>query len=45
MLCSLFLEDEILGVVTKCGGSKSPGSDGFNFNFIKSNWEILGVIL
>jgi len=41
-LCSGFSEDKILGVVRECGGSKSPGSDGFNFNFIKSNWRILG---
>ena len=24
-----------------CEGSKSPGPDGFNFNFIKHNWEVL----
>jgi len=24
-----------------CEGSKSLGPDGYNFNFIKSNWEIL----
>jgi len=41
-LCSVFREDEIKETIGECGGSKSPGSDGFNFDFIKSNWGILG---
>ena len=42
MLCSKFREVEILETLNQCGGSKSPGPDGFNFNFIKHNWEIIG---
>ena len=34
MLYNMFSGDEILGPVRECGGSKSLGSDGFNFNFI-----------
>ena len=36
-----FTEEEVKNAVWECGGSKSPGSDGFNFNFIKSCWEVL----
>jgi len=36
-----FSEEEVKAVVWMCEGSKSPGPDGFNFNFIKSNWEAL----
>ena len=25
----------------QCEGTKSPGPDGYNFNFIKKNWELL----
>lgn len=42
MLCNVFKEGEILVALRECGGSKSPWLNGFNFNFIKSNWEILG---
>jgi len=27
--------------VWQCEGTKSPGPDGFNFNFIKKNWEVM----
>lgn len=27
----------------QCGGTKSLGPDGFNFNFVKKNWKILGA--
>ena len=27
--------------MSQCGSSKCPGPDGFNFFFIKSNWEII----
>jgi len=37
----MFSEDEILGTVKECGGSKSIRSDEFNFNFIRSNWGII----
>jgi len=36
-----FSEEEVRAVVWMCEGSKSSGPDGYNFNFIKSNWEIL----
>ena len=45
MLCSWVKEDEILETVRDCGGSKSSGLDGFNFNFIKNYWNVLGVDL
>ena len=25
----------------QCEGSKSPGPDGFNFNFLKKGWEVV----
>jgi len=34
-------EEEVKAAVWMCEGSKSPGPDGFNFSFIKSNWETL----
>lgn len=34
-------EDEVKEAVWMCEGSKSPGLDGYNFNFIKHNWETL----
>jgi len=36
-----FSEDEVRDAVWQCGGSKSPGPDGFNFNFIKSCWDVI----
>jgi hypothetical protein len=36
-----FLLEEIEDVVLECDGNKSPGPDGFNFNFVKSFWHIL----
>jgi len=29
--------------VKQCGGSKSPSPNDFNFNFIRTNWDIIGV--
>jgi len=34
-----FTEGEVKEVVWQCEGSKSPGPDGFNFFFIKNNWD------
>jgi len=34
-------EEEVKKAVWMCEGSKSPGPDGYNFNFIKHNWEAL----
>jgi len=36
-----FTEEEIKEAVWQCEGSKSPGSDGFNFTFIKNSWGTL----
>src|ERR1044072_8001 len=36
-----FTLEEIREAVWDCEGSKSPGPDVFNFNFIKNNGEIL----
>ena len=30
-----------MDAVWQCEGAKSPGPDGYNFNFIKKNWELL----
>ncbi|GKA57898.1 RNA-directed DNA polymerase, eukaryota [Tanacetum coccineum] len=35
--------DELKRAVDDCSGSKAPGPDGLNFNFIKRYWEILKV--
>ena len=36
-----FTEKEIRDVVWQCEGTKSPGPDGFYFNFLKKNWEVI----
>jgi len=36
-----FFEEEVKDAMWQCGGSKSPGLDGFNFNFIKSCWDVI----
>ncbi|GKU96029.1 hypothetical protein SLEP1_g9310 [Rubroshorea leprosula] len=41
MLTAQFSEEEIKAVIWDCDSSKAPGPDGFNFNFIKKNWEII----
>jgi len=40
-LLERFSEEEIKEAVWQCEGSKSPGPDGFNFNFIKKSWDFL----
>ena len=40
-LVARFSKMEIKAAVWACGGDKSPGPDGLNFNFIKKFWEIL----
>ena len=42
-LIEAFSEEEVKEVVWQCEGSKSPGPDGFNFNFIKKSWNSLKV--
>lgn len=41
MLIASVTMEELKNVVWSCDGNKCPGSDGFNFNFIKANWEVL----
>ncbi|KAJ9560860.1 hypothetical protein OSB04_006020 [Centaurea solstitialis] len=36
-----FSMEEIKEAVWDCDGSKAPGPDGFNFNFIKKFWEVI----
>ena len=38
---SPFSFEEVKRVVWQCEGSKAPGFDGFNFNFIKKIWHVL----
>ena len=42
-MCNKFNDAEILEEVKQCRGSKSPGPDNFNFNFIRTNWDIIGA--
>lgn len=41
ILTAPFSEDEIKAAVWDCGSDKSPGSDGFNFRFIKEFWNTI----
>ncbi|PNX71762.1 cysteine-rich receptor-like protein kinase, partial [Trifolium pratense] len=36
-----FEEEEVKEIIVNCDGNKSPGPDGFNFNFLKSCWCIV----
>lgn len=36
-----FLEDEVKEAIWSCESFKSPGPDGFNFNFLKTNFKSL----
>jgi len=36
-----FSEEEVKDAVWQCEGSKSPGRDGFYFNFIQSCWDVI----
>jgi len=38
-----FSEEEIRNAVWQCEGTKSPGPDGFNFNFLKTCWQTFKV--
>lgn len=40
-LVGAFLEDEVKQAVWSCGGSKSPGQDGFTFKFVQKMWPTL----
>ncbi|KAL9679720.1 hypothetical protein QQ045_017586 [Rhodiola kirilowii] len=37
-----FLEEEVLAAIKDCDGNKAPGPDGFNVNFYKKFWLIVG---
>jgi hypothetical protein len=41
MLAAVFTFEEITAVVHSMDGSKCPGPDSFNFNFIKEFWWLL----
>ena len=34
-------EGEIQETICQCEGNKSPGPDGYNFNFIKKYWDVM----
>ncbi|GJY84700.1 hypothetical protein Tco_0498726, partial [Tanacetum coccineum] len=36
-----FSREEIKKAVRDCGNEKSPGPDGFTFNFFKKYWELI----
>jgi len=38
-----FTKKEIRDVVWQCEGAKSPGLEGFDFNFLKKCWEVIKV--
>ncbi|GKE23399.1 putative RNA-directed DNA polymerase, partial [Tanacetum coccineum] len=40
---STFSIEEVKESVWNCAGTKAPGPDGFNFNFIKSFWEVIKI--
>ncbi|GKV15257.1 hypothetical protein SLEP1_g26053 [Rubroshorea leprosula] len=40
-LTTPFTEEEIKTAIWDCESSKAPGPDGFNFKFIKSEWETI----
>jgi len=40
-IVSSITEEEVKEAIWMCEGSKSPGPYGFNFNFIKHNWETI----
>ncbi|XP_068466460.1 uncharacterized protein [Phaseolus vulgaris] len=40
-MVSKFSEEEVKSAICLCEGSKSPGPDDFNSNFIKGRWEVL----
>lgn len=42
LIYEVITEQKILEAVKQCGSSKSPGPDGYNFYFIKNNWNIVG---
>ncbi|MCI07890.1 LINE-1 reverse transcriptase like, partial [Trifolium medium] len=41
LLCRPFEESEIKDCIVNSDGNKSPGPDGFNFEFFKGCWEVV----
>ncbi|MCI08316.1 LINE-1 reverse transcriptase like, partial [Trifolium medium] len=41
LLTDRFTEEEVREAIWSCDGNKSPGPDGFNFNFLKACWDIV----
>ncbi|GKV49874.1 hypothetical protein SLEP1_g56597 [Rubroshorea leprosula] len=40
-LIEAFTAEEIKAAIWECDSSKAPGPDGFNFRFVKSEWEVI----
>ncbi|XP_045831276.1 uncharacterized protein LOC123922622 [Trifolium pratense] len=43
VLLQPFSEEDVREVIWSCDGNKSPGPDGFNFNFLKECWATVKV--
>ena len=41
MLSAPFSHEEIDAAIASCDGNKVPGPDDFNFNFVKSTWDVI----
>ena len=41
MLAGSFSEEDVKNMIWSCDRLKSPGSDDFNFGFIKFSWDII----
>ncbi|GKB92256.1 putative RNA-directed DNA polymerase, partial [Tanacetum coccineum] len=37
------IHQEVKAAVWDCAGTKAPGPDGFNFNFIKTFWDLIKI--
>lgn len=40
----MFEEEEMTAALEECGADKAPGLDGFNFSFIRTRWDFLGML-
>ncbi|GKV05111.1 hypothetical protein SLEP1_g17152 [Rubroshorea leprosula] len=41
MLTQPFTEEEVKAAVWNCDSTKAPAPDGFNFGFLKTEWEVI----
>lgn len=41
-LCAPFTDAEVKSAIHSIPGNKSPGPDGFNSDFFKASWEVVG---